>query len=1016
MSIAEEMQKDWDSKTPSPSLSKQIRQAEEETTDRQHNFVSNAFEDLGSALYDWCKGAVAGAEEVGRAASARGANVPAEYLDEYVSDTDKPELTPEQQQVEDWYQKAVNTFNDETTKPVMVAAALSGLPGVSQLGAMAMLPMMAEDLSQNVEKEGVVSGTASTVLNMAPIIGSYRQILDPNFQKFAEAHPGRATGLLLMNEAPWLAGAVQASKAIRLTELTEKFKGNIKKAKEALRAEEQAVKPKPTPEGVKAEVKADRKFTPKKAKTPQEEVNMTNNPKVAEEVDRLMYDDSLKHEAENIKAEKAHIGAYDQEIEAIPPSDMSITSVTIPEIYETVNKILPFRIEAVLAKSKAVLGEYRPGKQFGSVRNTLNLETVAHEVGHYLDEKFKILGHDKELTDGAKSRWKNGEYAEAEYRGEGIAEFTTEYVLNPDAARQNFPGYYAEFVKKLAENPEIARDFETMCQQVRLWKTMEPAERVRGNMVFAGEIKKPMTQKAKEVWDLLKASWVDEYEPFKKIIEDFVNEKEIALLQSENPAVRAADIKNFAPARATALLGFFSNLDDAVAISALERVYNVPLNKITLGTIYENLRVIQKDKAVMDYLANNKQYKNIHEAFSAYSAAQHSLDVINVKNAERVNLLTKKLDSFKDILQKSLDKEDVLKKVLDELQDVDETTSPELFKIKEQIEAKLADKKVSQKKEYLQTVIDEMEQKVKDINEGRDDYGAFADREALQAVVDNAPAQFADLSDNLSGVTENLMTLAVHFGFVSAKEAADIRKNYPHYVPLHRDFSLDRLVELGSGGGGKGKGFVNTDSPIYSLSKEGSTRTLIDPITELYKATHQLVEMGERNKVAQTLAHLTKYDGSGELVVKVNGKPSAARGVFAVWEDGKQAYYKAIAPGLYEAITSSNAIASGSLDVLTGALRKGAEYLRIGATSTPAFMAWNLIRDTVTASLYSKTGLVPLKGTLDGFFKKFDGDLKVFGKDIWSFKSDSRKLADQQLRADFLVQGVPFSTFSQTSS
>ena len=203
-------------------------------------------------------------------ALGRGANVPAEYLDEYVSDKDKPELTPEQQQVEDWYQKAVNTFNDETTKPVMVAAALSGLPGVSQMGALAMLPMMAEDLSENVEKEGVVSGTATTALNMLPVIGSYRQTQDPQFQKYAEEHPARAAGLLLMNEAPFLAGAVQASKAIRLTELTEKFKGNVKKAKEVLKAEEQAMKPKSTPkETLQASLK-ETEFKPEKPNNIQE--------------------------------------------------------------------------------------------------------------------------------------------------------------------------------------------------------------------------------------------------------------------------------------------------------------------------------------------------------------------------------------------------------------------------------------------------------------------------------------------------------------------------------------------------------------------------------------------------------------------------------------------------------------------------------------------------------------------------------------------------------------------------
>ena len=236
MSLAEEMEKAFLDENAKPTLQQEVSKAEEQALEGQHSFVSNAFEDLGSALYDWAKGAVAGAEEVGRAASVRGAELPADYLDEQA--LEKPELTPAQQATEDWYQKAVDTFNDETTKPVMVAAALSGLPGVSQLGAMAMLPMMAEDWSQNVEKEGAVQGTVSTALNIAPIVGSVRQALDPNFQKFADAHPARAAGLLLMNEAPWLAGAVQTAKHIRLNTLTEKFKGNVKKAAEALKEED----------------------------------------------------------------------------------------------------------------------------------------------------------------------------------------------------------------------------------------------------------------------------------------------------------------------------------------------------------------------------------------------------------------------------------------------------------------------------------------------------------------------------------------------------------------------------------------------------------------------------------------------------------------------------------------------------------------------------------------------------------------------------------------------------------
>ena len=999
MSLAEEMEKAFLDENAKPTLQQEVSKAEEQALEGQHSFVSNAFEDLGSALYDWAKGAVAGAEEVGRAASVRGAELPADYLDEQA--LEKPELTPAQQATEDWYQKAVDTFNDETTKPVMVAAALSGLPGVSQLGAMAMLPMMAEDWSQNVEKEGAVQGTVSTALNIAPIVGSVRQALDPNFQKFADAHPARAAGLLLMNEAPWLAGAVQTAKHVRLNTLTEKFKGNVKKAAEALKKEDAVANPPRTETlgGIKADVARDtkKKFKPEKPKTAQEEMNMSAKPKVAEEIDKSIYDKTLEREHETVKAEKVHRGAYDQDIEAIPPTDMSITSVTIREIYETANRIVTSRIGNLISKNKETLGHYRPKEKIVNVGDTLNLDTLSHEVGHHIDTVLKIEGHDAELVNGAKSRWKHGEYDAQEkvqpgtWRGEGIAEFTAEYALNPEAAKQNFPGYYADFVKKLADQPELAADFEKMCQQIRLWKTMSPEERIRGNMSFASDLQKPATQQLLDKADAVKTAWIDSNTPFKKAIDDYTSKVGIALLNSENPAELAAAVKNVAPARATLLLGFFHKLGDEVGISALEKWYNVPLKKVSLGTVYDKLRTLNADKGVLDYLKTSK-YKNIHEAFASYSAALHSLDVMSIKNMERIEVISGKLEKFKELYNKITNDEVNLAKVLEELKDIDEEAYPELANVKHQIEAKMTDKNAAKRKEVLETTIDTLETTIKDIKEGRNDYKTFGTREDLQAVVDNAPKQFAELAQNLSDVTENLMTLAVKFGFVTADEAALIRKEYPHYVPLHRDFSLDRMLSnAGTGTGGKGKGFVNVDKPLYKLSKDGSTRTVLDPITELYKTTNLLIEAGERNKVGQAVAHLATLDKAGELVVEAGENPKAVRGIFSVWENGKKKNYQAIAPGLYEAVTGgTNGVASsGVLDAITGMARKGAAALRIGATSTPMFMMWNGIRDTITASLYSKTGMLPLKGTLDGYMLRWD----------------------KELMADFMAQGVPYATF-----
>ncbi len=907
--LAEAILKSFDKYATQPTLTSFSKAAEEETEKRQHEVGRAVWEDLGSAMYDWCKGAVAGAEEVGRAASVRGANLPAEYLDKEQS-LEIPELTAEQQQAEDWYQKAVNTFNDETTQPLLVAAAFSGVPGLSQFGAMSMLPRVGEDWAENVEKEGVVSGTATTALNMLPVIGSYRQTQDPHFQRYAEEHPARAAGILLMNEAPWLAGAMQTVKAIRMSELTKKFQGDVKKAKEVLKAEEQVMKPKSTPKETLQASLRETEFKLEKPNNLQEEINMSVNPKVSEEIDKTFYDRAFQKEADNIEAERIYKGAYGTEIEATPPLDFSVETVTIPEIYETANRIVTTRIGNLVTPEGKALGHYRPKEKIVNVGGTLDLNTLSHEVGHHIDSVLEITGHDTELINAAKSRWGHA-YDKQEtsqpgtWRAEGVAEFTTEYVLNPDIARQNFPGYYAEFVKKITEHPELAKDFETLCQQVRLWKTMEPAERVRGNMAFAGDGKiSTFRQKVTNVFETLKKQWIDDNAPFVNTIDSFSQKTGVVLLHSENPAELSAAVKNFAPARAEMFIGLTHSLGDDIAIGALEKVYNVPLKKVSLGTVYSKLKEIGAQANLKEYLSKHN-YKDIHEAFASYTAALHSLEVLAKKEKEGIT------------------------------------------------------------------------------------YKTFADKKALQDIVNNAPKEFKEASKILSDYTANLMDLQAHFGFITKEQAEYYKKTYPHYVPLHRDFSLDRAGK-GVASGVKGKGFVNLKKPLETLSKEGSTRTVLDPITELITATNTLITAGERNKVGQAIAKLAKLKGAGELVVEAGENTKALKGIFSVWENGKKKNYQAIAPGLYEAVTGGNsAVSMAAVDAISKVLEKTATALRVGATSTPMFMLWNVVRDTFSASLYSKTGMLPVIGTLNGFFKRLD----------------------QRLMADFMAQGVPYGTF-----
>ena len=1019
MSLEDEMLKKMLADDAPPTIEEQVEEAEAKAEQGQNLY----WRDMGSALYDWAKGAIAGAEEVGRAATNLGANVPADYLDEQALET--PELTPEQQQAEDWYQKAIDKYNEETTQPLMVAAALSGIPGVSTVGAMGMLPMMVKQLQTNVEKEGIVSGTVSTGLDMVPFLGSYRMTQDPNFQQFAEARPARAAGLLVMNEAGWLASGIQLAKLVDRKALIKKFNGNMEKVLEferKLKAQkdlekakvgEKTVKEKSVSEAAAkdTEVKMareegspipkDKEFKFEKPRNSEEEVNMARNPKVSKDIDDAVYEQKLAKQRDDFEANRVHKGAYDVEVEAAPPTDLNLGRVTVLKIWDTANEIVPARIGNLVTRSKKVLGHFRPIQEIVNVRDTLDLPVLAHEVGHYIDTVLNITGFDKELIDAAKSKWKSG-YKEHEWRGEGIAEFTTEYVLNPEVAKQNFPGYYEAFTKAITEHPELASKFEQLCQEVRTWKHMSPEERVRGNMVFDGDVKKGLVQRVKETFDNIRNSWLDDNYTLKNIGEDFFDTVGISLLNSENPFLVATAIKNWIPARGTMLNGFFSDLSDKVAIGSLRELYGVPLHEITLGTIYNKLRDLNVDKKIHKYYTDRK-FSNIHEAFSAYALAVHALDVIPVKNAERIAAKTEKLTGYMKQLEKLKPVETLSKEIQQLMSDISNPENaaklPELRqKVAEKTELKKAYEKqtVSQKTikkiEQLEKKIQQTEMEIDAIKNGLDDYRTFADKPDLQAMVDNAPPEFKALIDDLSKVSDNYLMLAARFGFVDAAEYATLRKQYPHYVPMHRDFSLDGFkVNPGGSGRSGSSGFVDVMSPIRALKEQGSTRTVVDPISELYKSTQALIDAGERNILGQQFAKLADMDKAGRILVKTGERASSsAKGTFAVWKDGKQTYYQAIAPGLYEAITgNSHAAAKYAKDVIESVLTKGANCLRIGATSTPMFMLWNGFRDTFTAAFYSQTGLAPIKGTIDGFMLR----------------------ADEQLMAKFMAQGVPFSTF-----
>lgn len=197
---------------------------------------------------------------------------------------------------------------------------------------------------------------------------------------------------------------------------------------------------------------------------------------------------------------------------------------------------------------------------------------------------------------------------------------------------------------------------------------------------------------------------------------------------------------------------------------------------------------------------------------------------------------------------------------------------------------------------------------------------------------------------------------AVNAGMLSKEAAAAMKNKYPHYVPFFREF----YEAADTPGKGTGKGFVNVGGVTKKM--KGSTLDVIDPIESIARSTYAIINAVERNKVGQSIVRLSKIDGMGSLVEKVDGAAKVTDHSFSVWENGKKVVYNTT-PELYQAFKMLN---PEGANMVVKILSYPAKWLRAGAVLSPEFMLRNPARDMISATIYSKHGFIPVVDTLKG--------------------------------------------------
>ncbi len=223
---------------------------------------------------------------------------------------------------------------------------------------------------------------------------------------------------------------------------------------------------------------------------------------------------------------------------------------------------------------------------------------------------------------------------------------------------------------------------------------------------------------------------------------------------------------------------------------------------------------------------------------------------------------------------------------------------------------------------------------------------------------------FKKAADELQKYQRHLLQQLVKSGMLKPEIYAELVKKYPNYVPFFRDFKAESM----DGFLASSKGFINVASPIKRF--KGSTRDIIDPLQSILRNTYQFTNAIERNKVAQNFAKLADIHGMGRIVEQVkDGSARATDNTFTVWQRGQKVVYETT-PELKAALEMSDKNAS---NLLVRIMQTPASWLRAGATSTTGFALANLVRDNVSAAIFSKHGYLPVFDTLKGvsqFIKK----------------------------------------------
>ena len=242
-------------------------------------------------------------------------------------------------------------------------------------------------------------------------------------------------------------------------------------------------------------------------------------------------------------------------------------TISRKQILDDVNSIFGATIKKGRVGKKGTGGWYNPKTDVIRTRTFGDPRTVMHELGHYVDARFKFsnrLGFDTEFSNVIRKRFGNA-YDKGgikTIRKEGIAEFFHDYVTSRKKAASEFPTFYKEFKKILEGDKELHAAVDKLSYVGHQWYAQPVWERMKGSVSFRG--KENLLQKtvkffkdskevARKVYHEPYTTLVDELHPSEELISE-VEKRAGRKLRVEENAFKQAWLTRGWAGKAEALL------------------------------------------------------------------------------------------------------------------------------------------------------------------------------------------------------------------------------------------------------------------------------------------------------------------------------------------------------------------------------------------------------------------------------------------------------------------------------